>query len=202
MTSNQSERDVGMATIVGTGTMGPGIAQMLAQHGVGVQIYDIEHEQLQKARDVIDRNVKLMQEAGFISQDEAHGIGSQIKETQDLNAAVDGVDLVIEAIPEVLELKTAIFADLDACCSEKTILASNTSGLSITALANATRRPGKVVGIRMSILVCDWLLTGQKQPICPVRILTGLLKEGRGKTAMQRVWKKYTMKDMLLMESR
>ena len=147
MTSNQSERDVGMATVVGTGTMGPGIAQILAQHDVGVRIYDIEHEQLRKARDAIGRNVKLMCDAGFVSKEDAEKIGLRIEETQDLNVAVEGVDLVIEAIPEVLELKKAIFADLDRVCAEETILASNTSGLSITAIAGATNRPDKVVGM-------------------------------------------------------
>lgn len=147
MAPNQSKGEVETATVIGTGTMGPGIAQVLAQHGVGVRVYDIDQEQLQKARETLNRNLNLMKEAGFVSRDDIDRILSQIKETHDLKAAVQGVDLVIEAIPEILDLKTAIFADLDAVCAEGTILASNTSGLSITALAKATRRPGKVVGM-------------------------------------------------------
>jgi len=147
MGKNQSKTDVKTATVVGTGTMGPGIAQILAQHGVEVRVYDIDPEQLRKARETLNRNLNLMRDAGFVSGDDIDRILLQIKDTHDLKAAVEGVDLVIEAIPEVLDLKTGMFADLDAVCAEGTILASNTSGLSITALAKATRRPGKVVGM-------------------------------------------------------
>jgi len=147
MTANQRKTEAKTVTVVGTGTMGPGIAQVLAQHGVGVRIYDIEEAQLRKAREAIKRNVKLMGDAGLIAKDDAEQVESQIHETRDLKAAVDGADLVIEAIPEVLDLKKTMFADLDGVCAEGTILASNTSGLSITALAQATQRPAKVIGM-------------------------------------------------------
>jgi 3-hydroxyacyl-CoA dehydrogenase len=88
-----------------------------------------------------------MSEAGFISKKDSDVILSRVRETPDLKSAVDGVDLVLEAVPEALDLKKRVFADLDTLCAETTILASNTSGLSITALAEATRRPAKVVGM-------------------------------------------------------
>jgi len=179
MATNESKTDVKTAGVIGTGTMGPGIAQVLAQHGIGVQIYDIKEEQLRKARETLDRNLKLMSDAGFISKNDIERIGSQIQETRDLKAAVDGVDLVIEAIPEVLDLKTAIFADLDRLCAEGTILASNTSGLSITALAKATGRPGKVVGMHWwnppIIIPVIEVIRGQATDDATVEVLTDLI---------------------------
>jgi 3-hydroxyacyl-CoA dehydrogenase len=181
MASNQRKTDVRMASVIGTGTMGPGIAQVLAQHGIGVRIYDIKEEQLRKARETINRNLKLMSDSGFISKNDIERIGSQIRETIDLKAAVDGVDLVIEAIPEVLDLKTAIFADLDSACAEGTILASNTSGLSITALAKATGRPGKVVGMHWwnppIIIPVIEIIKGQATDDATVQALTDLIKK-------------------------
>ncbi|MBW2123184.1 MAG: 3-hydroxyacyl-CoA dehydrogenase family protein [Deltaproteobacteria bacterium] len=147
MAANQTKGEIQRAAVIGTGTMGPGIAQVLAQHGIWVRVYDIEPAQLKKARETLDRNLELMREAGFIPGDAGERVLSLIEETSELKAAVEGVDLVIEAVPEVLDLKTKVFADLDALCAEATILASNTSGLSITALARATKRPGKVVGM-------------------------------------------------------
>jgi 3-hydroxybutyryl-CoA dehydrogenase len=179
MATNESKTDVKTASVIGTGTMGPGIAQVLAQHGIGVQIYDIKEEQLRKARETLNRNLKLMSDAGFISKNDIERIGSQIQETRDLKAAVDGVDLVIEAIPEVLDLKTAIFADLDRVCAEGTILASNTSGLSITALAKATGRPGKVVGMHWwnppIIIPVIEVIRGQATDDATVKVLTDLI---------------------------
>jgi 3-hydroxyacyl-CoA dehydrogenase len=179
MATNESKTDVKTAGVIGTGTMGPGIAQVLAQHGIGVQIYDIKEEQLRKARETLDRNLKLMSDAGFVSKNDIERIGSQIQETRDLKAAVDGVDLVIEAIPEVLDLKTAIFAELDRLCAEGTILASNTSGLSITALAKATGRPGKVVGMHWwnppIIIPVIEVIRGQATDDATVEVLTDLI---------------------------
>jgi 3-hydroxyacyl-CoA dehydrogenase len=147
MAANMEKTDVKAVTVIGTGTMGPGITQIFAQHGVEVRVYDIDEKQLRKARETIKANLNLMSEAGFISKKDSDVILSRVQETPDLKTAVDGVDLVLEAVPEALDLKKRVFADLDALCAETTILASNTSGLSITALAEATRRPAKVVGM-------------------------------------------------------
>ncbi len=180
MTADQSQSDVKTVTVAGTGTMGPGIAQVLAQHGVGVRIYDIEKEQLQKARETIKRNVTLMRDAGFISGNDVNRVLSQVQETHDLKTAVDGVDLVIEAIPEVLDLKTVILSELDAMCAEETILASNTSGLSITTLAKATRRPGKVVGMHWwnppIIIPVIEIIRGESTDDATVQTVTHLVK--------------------------
>jgi 3-hydroxyacyl-CoA dehydrogenase len=120
-----------------------------------------------------------MSDGGFISKNDIERIGSQIQETRDLKAAVDRVDLVIEAIPEVLDLKTAMFADLDSLCAEGTILASNTSGLSITALAKATGRPGKVVGMHWwnppIIIPVIEVIRGQATDDATVDVLTDLI---------------------------
>jgi len=142
-----SAADINKVAVIGTGTMGPGIAQVMAQHGLEVVIHDIDPEQLEKARQTLDQNLGLFKGAGIISEVDIPKIKSRIKEAGDLAEAVKGADLVLEVIPEVMDLKTALLADLDQLCDPAVILASNTSGLSITKLAAATKRPEKVVGM-------------------------------------------------------
>ncbi|MEW5722189.1 MAG: 3-hydroxyacyl-CoA dehydrogenase NAD-binding domain-containing protein [Thermodesulfobacteriota bacterium] len=139
--------EVKAAAVIGTGTMGPGIAQVLAQHGIGVKIYDIAPAQLQKARETLAANLDLFRQEGLLSESEAVEVQERIQDASSLGEAAAGTDLVLEVIPEVFDLKTKLLAELDALCAPGTILASNTSGLSITAMAQATRRPDKVVGM-------------------------------------------------------
>jgi 3-hydroxyacyl-CoA dehydrogenase len=139
--------DVKKIAVIGTGTMGPGIAQVLARYGVNVRIYDIDPARLQNARTTLDGYLKLMCSEGFIPEAEISAILDRVEDAPNLEGAVKGADLVLEVIPEVFDLKAGLFEKLDTLCDESTILASNTSGLSITALANSTRRPEKVVGM-------------------------------------------------------
>ena len=138
---------INRVAIIGTGTMGPGIAQVLAQHGVEVIIYDINNNQLKKAHEILNRDLSLFCQKGLIADADQAVIQSRIKDAASLEQAVQGVDLVIEVIPEALELKTKLLAELDHICDQAVILASNTSGLSITAMAKSTARPEKVVGM-------------------------------------------------------
>jgi 3-hydroxyacyl-CoA dehydrogenase len=142
-----TKTDINKIAIIGTGTMGPGIAQVLGQHGIEVRIYDIDPDQLKKARETLAANLSLVCREGLISEADVTGIQSRIKDASSLGQAVKGVDLVLEVIPEVFELKTKLLAELDAICDPAVILASNTSGLSITAMAKSTNRPDKVVGM-------------------------------------------------------
>jgi 3-hydroxyacyl-CoA dehydrogenase len=175
--------DVKTVGVIGTGTMGPGIAQVLAQNGVGVRIYDVEKEQLQKARETVTRNLKLVSDAGLIPTSALEDIQTRIQDVNDLKEAVEGVDLVLEAIPEVMDLKKAIFAELDGICGEGTILASNTSGLSITALAGATGRPGKVVGMHWwnppIIIPVIEIIRGEATDDATVETVVSLIKKIR-----------------------
>ncbi len=139
--------DIKKVAVIGTGTMGPGIAQVFAQHEIAVQIFDIDPEQLQKARETLGANLSLVEQAGMLSDTGAAKIQNRIQDAASLADAVLDADLVLEVIPEVMDLKTKLLGELDEICGPDTILASNTSGLSITKMAQATRRPEKVVGM-------------------------------------------------------
>jgi 3-hydroxyacyl-CoA dehydrogenase len=139
--------DIKKVAVIGTGTMGPGIAQVLAQHEIEVQIFDIDPEQLKKARETLGANLNLMEQAGMLSDIGAADARNRIQNAASLTDAVRDADLVIEVIPEVMDLKARLLSELDEICGPDTILASNTSGLSITKMAQATQRPEKVVGM-------------------------------------------------------
>ena len=135
-------------SVLGSGTMGHGIAQISAFHGYTVFLYDIDKAMLDKAMATIRQTIeKHFVSKGKISKEEGDTIVSRIKTTTNLEEAAKGADLVIEAIPEKLELKKEVFAKLDALCPPHTVLATNTSVLPVTAIGGATKRPGKCVGL-------------------------------------------------------
>lgn len=135
-----------MIGIIGAGTMGSGIAQIAAQNGHTVILCDAEREDaergLGKIRAVLMRGVEKKKMDAL----EASAILARITPTAGLNA-LSAADVVVEAAPEDLALKRDLFAQLDTVCPPETILASNTSSLSIAALAGATKRPDKVAGM-------------------------------------------------------
>jgi len=131
---------------MGAGVIGSGIAQVTAQARYEVMVMDIEEEVLRRALGSIDKSLSKKVSKGSISEDKKQEILSHITTTTDINGA-KSADLVIEAIPEVMELKVKAFKELDAICPKHTILASNTSSLPISAMASATKRQPKVVGI-------------------------------------------------------
>jgi 3-hydroxybutyryl-CoA dehydrogenase len=133
---------------MGAGVMGAGIAQVMAIAGHEVVCYDVSDEALEKGRTGVDTGrfgVRGAVERGKLTADEADAALGRMEFTADLDA-VAAVDVVIEAVPERLDLKVRVFRDLDQRCPPETILASNSSGFPIQALAAATERPGKVVG--------------------------------------------------------
>ena len=132
--------------IMGAGVMGSGIAQVMAQAGYSVTMQDISDEFIQKALNGIEQSLGRVVRKGTISEEEKASIVSRISTTTDLSGAKDA-DLVIEAIPEELELKSDAFMKLDSICPERTILASNTSALPISALAATTKRQPDFLGI-------------------------------------------------------
>ncbi|MDI3341017.1 MAG: 3-hydroxybutyryl-CoA dehydrogenase [Sphaerobacter sp.] len=132
--------------VVGAGTMGSGIVQVVARAGIPVTMIDREQAILDRALAKIQQQLQRDVERGRLSEDEA-GVATSLIETDvALDSAADA-DLVIEAVPEVFELKADIFRRLDEICPAETILASNTSSISITRLAALTRRPAKVIGM-------------------------------------------------------
>ncbi len=131
---------------MGAGVMGNGLAQVAAQAGYEATMEDVNQEVLQKGLASIERRLSRGVAKGTISEDDKTDIMSRISTATDISSAKDA-DLVIEAIPEILELKINAFKELDSICPKHAILASNTSALPISAMAAATKRQPKVVGI-------------------------------------------------------
>jgi 3-hydroxyacyl-CoA dehydrogenase len=143
----KSVEQIKKVAVIGTGTMGPGIAQIFSQGGLKVILYDIKEDQLEKASKAIQNNLKIFQETGFLSSKEADEVRRRIISTSSLEEAAKKADFVLEAVPEVLDIKKSVYQTLDDLCPPDVILATNTSGISITEIAKATRSPGRVVGM-------------------------------------------------------
>jgi 3-hydroxyacyl-CoA dehydrogenase len=124
--------------------MGPGMAAVLARAGVAVGVYDVREEALESAKAGVELATKVL---GALGKEDA---GGTLGFENDLDAALDGAELVIEAVPEKLELKREVFADLEKRVSDDTILASNTSGIPITDIASACVRQDRVIGMHWS----------------------------------------------------
>ncbi|MFW6266406.1 MAG: 3-hydroxybutyryl-CoA dehydrogenase [Halanaerobiales bacterium] len=132
--------------IIGAGTMGSGIAQVIAQAGSEVIIRDISEEYVKKGIENIEKNLDRSAKKERISLEEKEEILKRVEGTTSIKD-LSNVDLVIEAVNEDMELKKEIFQELDEITDEKAILASNTSALSITEIAGVTSRPDRVIGI-------------------------------------------------------
>ncbi len=132
--------------ILGSGTMGAGIAQVCAQSGYAVLVYDIEQAFLDRARQQIQGGLQKAVEKGKLPAEKLDGALQKTTFHTDLTALAH-CDLIIEAVPEDLELKKKLFRQLDEICKPETLLTSNTSSLSITALGGATQRPQQVAGL-------------------------------------------------------
>ena len=134
-------------TVLGSGIMGHGIAQVSAMSGYNVVLRDIEQKFLDKAMEKIKWSLDKLVSKEKISQSQAEQIYSRIKPVIDLKEAVKDCQLVIEAVPEIMDLKRKVYDELDKVASDDVIFASNTSTLPITEIANTTSRPNRVIGI-------------------------------------------------------
>ena len=132
--------------VVGLGTMGAGIAEVLARTGLTVVAVDVDEAGLARGRGHLDHSTDRAVAGGKLSSDERDATLARISYATSLDALA-GVDLVVEAVPERMELKAAVFEELDRICGPDTVFASNTSSLSITEIGVHTGRPGKVVGL-------------------------------------------------------
>ena len=133
-------------SVIGAGTMGNGIAQVFAQFGNDVNLIDVKQEYLDRASAVIEKNLGRMVKKEKITQDDATATLGRLNTVTDLQAA-GGSELVVEAVFEDFEVKKEIFTTLDGICGPNTILASNTSSLSLTKIAGVTGRADKVIGM-------------------------------------------------------
>ena len=134
-------------TVLGSGIMGHGIAQVSAMAGYNVVLRDIEQPFLDKAMEKIKWSLDKLVSKEKISENERNEIFSRIKPIVDLKDAVHDCDLVIEAVPEIMDLKKKVYAELDKVASDQVVFASNTSTLPITEIANTISRPKKFIGI-------------------------------------------------------
>jgi 3-hydroxyacyl-CoA dehydrogenase len=142
--------NVKTVVVVGAGTMGPGMAATFARHGFETRLYDVKPEQLEKAKGTIDFVYTTLTGGGFMTEADAQAGWGRLTLTGDQAAAVKDADFVVETVPEKLEIKQAVFKELDAQVRDDTILASNTSGIPITRLGEATRQPNRVIGMHWS----------------------------------------------------
>lgn len=137
---------IGRVAVVGAGTMGLGIVQVVAQAGYSVNMLDVSESALARGRQIIEKNLLRLEEKSKLSAEEKTNILARITPGSSLDAVAEA-DLVIEAAVEQLDVKVQIFRDLDRLAPQHAILASNTSSLPITAIAAATRRPHNVLGM-------------------------------------------------------
>ena len=140
-----SEKTASVA-VIGSGTMGNGIAHVCAQHGRQVTLVDLSTELLQRGLETIAKNLGRQVAKEVLTRDEADATLGRIYTTTEM-ADVKDAWLVVEAAAEDTDLKRRLFTDLDGLCPPETILASNTSSISITLLGAATKRPDKVIGM-------------------------------------------------------
>ena len=133
--------------VIGSGTMGNGIAHTFAQFGYNVNLIDINADALKKAIDTISKNLDRQVAKGSLTEADKENTLKNLSIHTDLKAAVANVDLVVEAATENIDLKLKIFKDLDAFAKPETILATNTSSISITQIAAVTNRGDKVIGM-------------------------------------------------------
>ena len=167
--------DIARATILGTGTMGPGMGAVLARAGIQVSLYDVSAEALERAKGgveiaggVLDRLEAPKPEGGGVSFE------------PDLAAALEGTEVVAEAVPEKLELKQQVIADVEQHVSEEAIIASNTSGIPITKMAEGMQHPERLVGWHWSnpptLIPMNEVIAGEKTSPEAVRAVEDLTR--------------------------
>jgi 3-hydroxybutyryl-CoA dehydrogenase len=132
--------------VIGSGTMGNGIAQVSAQAGYETTMVDVKQEFVERGMGAIKASLGKFVEKGRIKQEDMNGTLARLHTSTDMKSAAKDADYVIEAVFERAEVKLPIFGQLDDICRKETILASNTSGIPVSLLASATKRPDKVIG--------------------------------------------------------
>ena len=142
-----SDVDVRKVAVIGAGTMGSGIAQVCAQTGWETRLYDAFSDSLDRGFSTINEFWKKGISRGKNSEDEVKSWSKNLHRLENLEDALEGVGLVIEAVPEKIDLKRSIFAQIERYAPEDAILATNTSGLRISEIASATKCPERVVGM-------------------------------------------------------
>lgn len=142
--------DVRKVAVIGSGTMGPGMAATFARQGFETTLFDIKPEQLDKAKGAVDFVYTTLTNGGFMTAQEADAGRGRITYTDDLATALKGADFVVETVPERKEIKQQVYQEIEALVGDDVVIASNTSGIPISEIASITKRPGRVVGMHWS----------------------------------------------------
>jgi len=139
--------DIERAAVIGAGTMGHGIAQILAMTGIETRLFDVDPGAVERGLGTVRSNLAKGVARGKVTAEQEQAALALVQGTTDMARAVQDVELVIEAVPEKLELKKSIFSDISAEVGATTLLATNTSSLSVADIAAAARSPERVVGM-------------------------------------------------------
>jgi 3-hydroxybutyryl-CoA dehydrogenase len=139
-------REIGTVGVVGLGTMGAGIAEVLARRGLDVVAVEADADRVEHGRGLVERSTSRAVTRGRLAEEDRQALLGRVRFTAALDALA-AAELVVEAVPERLDVKREIFAHLDSVVAPTAILATNTSSLSVTEIAGATRQPGRVLGM-------------------------------------------------------
>ena len=161
--------------IIGAGTMGHGIAQVCAMSGMEVRLFDLEDAALQRGLDKVHSNLDKGVARGKVTEEQRDQALMRLAGSTDLETAVDGANLVVEAVPEILALKQQIFSDVEAMVDEDTVLGTNTSSLGVASIASVLARPQQVVGLHFF------------NPVHIMKLLEVISHEGTDPAVMQRI---------------
>ncbi|MFH5835638.1 3-hydroxyacyl-CoA dehydrogenase family protein [Proteiniclasticum sp. C24MP] len=131
--------------IIGSGVMGHGIGQLYAQHNSDVTMYDLNDQALDKAREMISDSLSAMKEKEIITDEDIRNTFSHLTFTTDLSEAVKGAEMVVEVVPEVLDLKHKVYRQIEEVVSDDTIIASNTSAIPLTELVEDASHPERFI---------------------------------------------------------
>ncbi|MGC8907471.1 MAG: 3-hydroxybutyryl-CoA dehydrogenase [Desulfomonilaceae bacterium] len=174
--------------VIGAGLMGAGIAQVAAQSGFKVCMMDVETRFVEKGLGMIEKNLERAAQKGKMTTEDAAAIRGRIKGTVSSSEAVSDADVVIEAIIENIELKKQLYKDIDGLAPDRTIFATNTSGLSITEMASVTKRPEKFIGMHffnpVPVMQLVEVIRGYATSDDTVAVIKGLAQR-LGKTAIE-----------------
>ena len=174
--------------VVGGGTMGNGIAHVAAQAGKEVRLIDLSGDVLERAVETINRNLDRQLDKQLIDQMQRDSTLARIQTYESLEVGVEDVELVVEAVPEVPTLKYSIFEELDRVTGSRTILASNTSSISITEIAARTQRPERVIGMHfmnpVPVMTLVEVIRGLATSDETIKLTLGLTEE-LGKTPVE-----------------
>jgi 3-hydroxybutyryl-CoA dehydrogenase len=139
--------DIRQVALIGAGTMGAGMSLCFAQAGYDVTLYDVKPEQLARALARIENSQRVFVQEGLLSTQAAEAARNRIAVSTHIKESLDGAQYVLEAVPEILDLKQKLFQQMESICPADAILATNTSGFSITAIASVCQRPERVGGM-------------------------------------------------------